>query len=65
MLNRFSTCVLALAAVIAGISPAVAQRRGSERDELRRYRWETSLDAAVRTARRTGRPMMVVIRCVP
>jgi hypothetical protein len=58
---------LALAGVALAQSAALAQRRGrrgGEREAVANG-WLFSLAAGKEQARRTGKPLMVVLRCVP
>jgi hypothetical protein len=45
--------------------PSTAQPRGVRRDQAADYGWLASLDAGQAQARKTGQPLMVVMRCVP
>ena len=58
--------VLALAGVVLADTAALAQRGpgGGERDAARNG-WVFSLAEGKRLARATGKPLMVVLRCVP
>jgi hypothetical protein len=60
------TAVLALATVVVLDSSVLAQRgrRGGERDGGQ-YGWVSSLAEGKRLASKTGKPLMVVLRCVP
>ena len=55
-------CVCWLALLKA---PAQGQRDGGLQREARRHGWEFNYRAAQRQARETGKPLMVVVRCVP
>ena len=56
--------VLALAGVVFGDASAWVQRgRGDPRGS--RYGWLSSLEAGKAQARSSGKPLMVVLRCVP
>ena len=46
------------------VSPAFAQR-GRVRDDAARYGWTDDLPAALKEAKRTGKPVVVVLRCIP
>jgi hypothetical protein len=63
---RATVVFLALAGVVLSEGPAAAQRgrRGGEQDAARNG-WLFSLSEGKRLAQKTGRPLMVVIRCVP
>jgi hypothetical protein len=64
-MRRFVVALLTLAGVALAEAPALAQRgRGSEQAAARNG-WLFSLEAGKRQARETGKPLMVVIRCVP
>jgi hypothetical protein len=58
--------VLALAGVAWGGSCGLAQRgQGLWEADAARYGWLSRLDAGKKATRRTGKPLMVVLRCVP
>jgi hypothetical protein len=58
--------VLALAGVALADSAALAQRGfGPGEQAAGRYGWVSSLSAGKRMAQQTGKPLMVVVRCVP
>lgn len=59
-MNRVLLTGLALASL--SLNTAQAQRRG---DDAAAHGWESNYQAGLETARRTGRPLMVVFRCVP
>jgi hypothetical protein len=59
---RASMITLALVGVALLPGEAVAQRRGVDAG---RYGWLGSLESGKSEARRSGKPLMVVIRCVP
>lgn len=47
-------------------TPGLAQFKGPKGDaQASRYGWLSSLSEGKAQARRTGKPLMVVIRCVP
>ncbi|MBM4071448.1 MAG: hypothetical protein FJ271_21305 [Planctomycetes bacterium] len=46
-------------------SPSHAQKRGRNKEDSGKYGWLSSLSGAKEQARKTGKPLMVVIRCVP
>jgi hypothetical protein len=48
--------------ILLAAGPATAQR---ESEQPGKYGWLSSLDAGKAEARRTGKPLMVAIRCVP
>ena len=60
--------IVALSLVVLTLSPVMAQRRGprggDQRDSGERG-WLSSLDEGMFEARKTGKPLMVVIRCQP
>jgi hypothetical protein len=58
-MNRYAFAALS---VLAVAGPALAQRGG---DQASKYGWLSSLEAGKSEARRTGKPLMVAIRCVP
>jgi hypothetical protein len=57
--------VLALAGVVGLVPSALAQRGRRSEDPAARYGWLFGLDTAFQQARRTDKPLMVVLRCVP
>jgi len=58
--------LLTLAGVVLGDASAFAQRgRGFEEQSTAQRGWVASLGAGLRQARQTGKPLMVVLRCVP
>ncbi len=58
--------VLALVGVALADASALAQRRrGSGEPRVNQNGWLSSLQAGKQQARETGRPLMVVLRCVP
>jgi hypothetical protein len=59
-------CVVLLALGVLAVdgSPLRAQPRRGE-PQAARYGWLPSLEVGQAQARRTGKPLMVVIRCVP
>jgi hypothetical protein len=63
-----SFALLAIGLVLTIQAPVQAQRRGRGRgDDVQagQYGWLSSLDAGMTKARTSGKPLMVVIRCVP
>jgi hypothetical protein len=57
--------LLALGLVLASISPLHAQPRGRGDAESAKYGWISDLDEGITQAAKTGKPLMVVFRCVP
>ena len=57
-MNRYAIAALS---VLAVAGPTFAQREESGA----RYGWLSSLEAGKSEARRSGKPLMVAIRCVP
>ena len=57
--------LLAAAIALSTPAPLAAQFRGDDDGKAAEYGWLSSLAAGKEQARKTGRPMMVVIRCVP
>lgn len=63
---RFLPVVLALVFTAGAVGEAVAQGpRGRGDQEAVRYGWQFSLSAGKAQARKSGKPLMVVMRCVP
>lgn len=56
--------VLALGVVLSADAPVHAQVRGREQNGGK-YGWISSLEEGKALARKTGKPLMVVLRCVP
>ena len=63
-MRRPVVAVLALGAVALAGAPAHAQR-GPRGPSAGRNGWLSSLEAGKRLARATGKPLIVVLRCVP
>jgi hypothetical protein len=63
-MRRSVVAVLVMAGMGLVGNTACAQRGGSERQAVQNG-WTFSLEAGKRQARATGKPLMVVIRCVP
>ena len=63
-MNRVSLLILALGCVMVTTAPACAQRGRGEPD-ARRYGWLGSLEEGKQQARRSGKAIMAVVRCVP
>jgi hypothetical protein len=59
--------VLALGSVALADTSLLAQRRGPRRGDqpAARYGWLFNLEEGKAQARRSGKPLMVVLRCVP
>jgi hypothetical protein len=59
--------VLALGCVLVGHAPAWAQfkGKGGKGDPAAGYGWLSSLEQGKAEAHKSGKPLMVVIRCVP
>lgn len=66
MMNRFVVS-LALGLVVCADTSLLAQPRGPRRGEgpAINYGWLSSLEEGKAKARQSGKPLMVVIRCVP
>jgi hypothetical protein len=65
MLHRLAVLV-ALGIVAAADTSVVAQGRvPREMDIAARHGWLLSLDAGLAEARTSGKPVMVVLRCIP
>lgn len=63
MRSGIITCV-ALGAVLLIDPPLQAQRRGRDQDAVK-HGWLSSLQEGRSQARQSGKPLMVVLRCVP
>lgn len=57
--------LIALALGAMSASPAFAQKGGRVRDDAAKYGWSDDLPAAMKEAKRTGKPVVVVLRCIP
>jgi hypothetical protein len=59
--------LLALACVLLAAAPLFAQPRGVGRDDQTAGKngWVFSLEDGITQAEKTGKPLMVVFRCVP
>jgi hypothetical protein len=66
-MNRWFTGLLALGTVALSCAPAHAQprRASGEGGEPAEYGWLSSLEEGKARARQTGKPLLVVVRCVP
>lgn len=64
---RMLSVSLALGLVLLAQQPVHAQRRGRDGGEQAAVRngWTFSLEDGKAQARQTGKPLMVVVRCVP
>ena len=61
------TLTVALIALLLGglsASPAFAQK-GRVRDDAEKYGWTDDLPAAMKEAKRTNKPVVVILRCIP
>jgi hypothetical protein len=63
-MNRVLLTGLALASLTFSLDSATAQQRDRANAALANG-WELNYEAGLETARRTGKPLMVVFRCVP
>ena len=55
-------CVRSALLVLVAVNPAFAQRGEPNASQ---FGWLASLDAGKAEARKTGKPLLVAIRCVP
>ena len=60
-------CFVFLTFVVLADAPALAQFRGAPGGDLEaaKYGWLPTLKAGKAEARRSGQPLMVVLRCLP
>lgn len=58
----FGLIALALSGLDA--TPVSAQKR-KFRDDAVRYGWTEDLPAAMKEAKQTGKPVVVILRCIP
>ena len=63
MTSRFAVGVAAVACVALAPSAAPAQGKGDQ--AAGRYGWVSSLKEGKDLAAKNGKPLMVVVRCVP
>jgi hypothetical protein len=66
-MRRFSILAITVGIVSLANSPLLAQPRRPRGDDMfpTTYGWLSSLQAGKAEAARSGKPLMVVIRCVP
>ena len=66
MHSRFIT-LLAVGCLVLAEAPVEAQPggHGGENGDAARHGWRFDLDAGKAEARKSGKPLMVVLRCVP
>jgi hypothetical protein len=64
-MNSRLAVFLALGAVALADSSLLAQGRGRRGEPGGRYGWLSNLAAGKAQARQSGKPLMVVVRCVP
>jgi hypothetical protein len=57
--------ILACGLVVVAGAPAPAQPERGGEPEASRYGWLPSLEAGKARARQSGKPLMVVVRCLP
>jgi hypothetical protein len=63
-MRSLTFCLIALG--LSGLYPAsVSAQKGKARDDAERYGWTEDLPAALKEAKRTGKPVVVVLRCIP
>jgi hypothetical protein len=55
----------ALSCIAFGDGPLPAQVKGPGVPQAARYGWLSSLEEGKAQARKSGKPLMVVVRCVP
>lgn len=60
------TSFLGILCLVAALVPSTGlAQKGKSRDDAARYGWQDSLTGAMKEAKRVGKPVMVVFRCVP
>ena len=64
-MKRSVVVVLTLAGLLGAEAPVMAQRGFFGEQEASRNGWLFSLSAGKQLARTTGKPLLVVLRCVP
>jgi hypothetical protein len=63
-MNRGIVAVLAVGIVVGAEVPVGAQGKGKDAG-LSKFGWLSSLEEGKAQARKSGKPLMVVLRCVP
>lgn len=65
-MRMVATRAIVIAVTVLSATPALAQRmRGLSPQEAARHGWLGDYEQAKRQARTTGKPIMLVFRCVP
>lgn len=64
-MKRCLVAFLVFAAIAWTASPCHAQKGKGKGGDASKYGWLSSLAEGKAQARKTGKPLMVVIRCVP
>lgn len=64
-MKRLGIGLLVLGVTVSTVLPVHAQKRSRGQENAGKYRWMSSYAGARKLARKTGKPLMVVIRCVP
>lgn len=55
-----------MALALGGLYPAsVSAQKGKFRDDAERNGWTEDLPAALKEAKRTNKPVVVILRCIP
>ena len=55
-----------IALALSGVYPAsVSAQKGKFRDDAGRYGCTEDFPAAMKEAKRTGKPVVVILRCIP
>jgi gluconate kinase len=55
-----------IALALSGLNAAsVSAQKGKARDDAERYGWTEDLPAAMKEAKRTNKPLVVILRCIP
>jgi hypothetical protein len=64
VMRSLTVGLIALAICGLDAAPASAQK-GKFRDDAERYGWTEDLPAALKEAKRTNKPVIVILRCIP
>lgn len=64
-MNHVRLTLLALGTLVLADLPVQAQPRRGRGEDASRYGWLSSLEEGTAQARKTGKPIMLVFRCVP
>ncbi len=57
--------LLAVGVFSVATGSGLAQKKGKFNDDAPRFGWRENFPEAMTEAKRTGKPVMVVLRCIP